>query len=52
MSGVEWQNKYYELLNCVKSTVLVVDNVEFTDDVNVTSVEIYDVILKLFYCMT
>ena len=42
-----WQKQYYELLNCVKGNLFVVDNVEFNDDVIVTSAEVQEAIMKL-----
>ncbi len=42
-----WWKQYYELLNCVKSNLFVVDNVEFHEDVIVTSAEVHEAILKL-----
>lgn len=41
-----WKNQY-ELLNCVKSNLYVVDNVDFNDDVLVTSAEVHEAIMKL-----
>ena len=42
-----WKNKYYELFNCVKSNLLIVDNVECNDDVVVTPGEVREAIFKL-----
>lgn len=42
-----WRKHYCELLNCVKSNLFVVDNVEYNDDVVITSSEIHEAILKL-----
>ena len=42
-----WRKQYNELLNCVKSNLFVVDNVEFNDDVIVTSAEIHEAMLKI-----
>ena len=42
-----WRKQYYELLNCVKGNMFVVDSVDFNDDVIVTAAEVHEAILKL-----
>ena len=42
-----WKKKYFELLNCVKSNLFIVDNVDYNNDVVVTPGEIREIILNL-----
>ena len=52
VSGLEeisqlWRQRYSELLNCVKSDLFIVDNVEFNNDVIVTPAEVQEAMVKL-----
>ena len=42
-----WRQHYSELLNCVKSDLFIVDNVEFSSDVIVTPAEVHEAMIKL-----
>lgn len=52
ISGIEeitqlWQKHYYELFNCVRRNQFTVADIKSNEDVNVSSLEMYDAIMSL-----